>query len=168
MGSNWAARVNSHIWGQGKQSDGNFHPRQSMGELGQKDSAGLKHNLCFIHVIKRVQEQILKLWKIQSGQDVEEQGQEDLQPESPREAPCHSLQKGLSPRSMRQFWKTESSFWHQNRRSGHIGVFFSLSLYHQTSCTMTKMNTWSSFLPLFWETFKHRRIPAVKPCFCPS
>lgn len=53
-----------------------------MGELGQKDPAGLKHNLCFIHVIKRVQKQILELENSQSGQDVEEQGQEDLQPES--------------------------------------------------------------------------------------
>lgn len=33
--------------GRASKSDGNFHPRQSMEKLGQKDFMGHKYKLCF-------------------------------------------------------------------------------------------------------------------------
>lgn len=79
-------------------------------------------------------EQILKLWKIQSGQDIEEQGQEDLQPESPREATMSFTAEGPKPtehetilKNWELFLTSELKIWTYR---GFFAVFISPNVLH--------------------------------------
>lgn len=129
MSSNWAAWVNSYIWGQGKQVRWKFPPQAAHGGTRAKGAcrAQTQPLLCSCYQ-KSAGTHSETLGNSQSGQDVEEQtlmrGQEDLcNQKAAVKPPYPSLQKDLSTWRMGQFWKTESSFRHQNWRSGHIVVF---------------------------------------------